>query len=184
MTVLRLLICILWCQRLLRQNEYCCYKLVFRVKKKKGKHFCSILRQEIVVRFRPVRFAFGMNCASSIGILEHYLEMVFQHGLLYFCHVSAMSVCSHPSHQCCTLGEITRRIEKIFPIMRVIFCYFNSKWIVFFLFERLINSKSVLQKGVTFISLYWTTIIYRHDASTTVKHADSFIIVRYKTIID
>lgn len=133
MTVLQSLICILQCQRLLRQNEYCCYKLLLGVEKKKSKHFCSILWQVAVLRFMPVRFAFWMSCAFSVGILEHYLEMVFRHCVLCFSHMSAFSMHSLPYHQDCTLGEITRRIKEVVPIMRVIFHYLNSKWVVFFL---------------------------------------------------
>jgi len=145
MTVLQLLICILWCQRLLRQNECCCYKLILRVEKKKSKHFCSILREAAVLRFMPGRSAFWKSCAFSIGILEHYLEMVFWICVLCFSHMSAISVCSLPYHQHCTLGETTRRIKDV--IMRVIFYYLNSKWVIFCPCKCLISLKRVHQNG-------------------------------------
>lgn len=87
-TVIQLLNCTFWCQRLLRWNEYCCYKLLLRVVKKKSKHFCSILWQMAVLKFMPVIFAFWMSCGSFIGILEN-------DGLLTSCAVFLPGVLSH-----------------------------------------------------------------------------------------
>lgn len=158
MTVLQLLICILWCQRLLRQNEYCCYKLLLRVEKKKSKHFCSILRQVAAPTFMSVRFAFWMSHA-----LCRDTAALFREGLSTQCAVSptwVQSLCI-PSPIIITVPcdhKITRRMKVLIPIMRVIFYYLNSKWVVFFLWKCLIIFKKGTRKGQTFISLCWTTI--------------------------
>lgn len=115
-----------------------------------------------------VRLAFWMSCAFSIGILKHYLEMVFRHCVLCFSHASSVSVCFLPYHQHCTLGEITRRIKEVIPTIRVIFYYLNSKWVVFFFCKCLISLKRVLQKGKTLIPLYWTTVCVVNEHVTKV----------------
>ena len=120
-----------------------------------------------VLRFMPVRFAFWMSYAFSVGIPDHYLEMVFRHCVLCFSHMSAISLRSLPYHQHCTLGEITR-IKEVIPIMRVILYYPNSKWVVFFLCKCLISLKRVLQKGKTLISLCWATIYIVNKHMTNV----------------
>lgn len=116
----------------------------------------------------PVRFAFWMSCAFSIGILDYYLEVVFWHCVLCFSHMSVISMRSLSYHQRCTLGEITRRIKEVIPIMRVIFYYLNSKSVVFFLCKCLITLKRVFQKGETLVSLYWATIHIVNEHMTKV----------------
>lgn len=102
MTVLQLLICVLWCQRLLRQNEYCCYKLLLRVEKKKVNTSAPFshkwLHQWICLLDLHSEWV-----VLSVEILEHYLEKVFRHRVLYFAHMSAISVHSLPCHHHCTL---------------------------------------------------------------------------------
>lgn len=123
----------------------------------------------------PVRFAFWMSHVFSMEILEHYLDMVFRHCVLCFSHASAMSMHFLPYHQHCTLGEITRRIKGVIPIMRVVFCYLNSKWVDFLLCKCPISLKKVLQKGKTLTSLYWAKIYIVNGHKMKVKHADNLL---------